>query len=454
MATAKNLTSLPLDEIQGFILRGYNMAGVRHFVLRIERAAAARDFIGSLVHPASQEARITTAAPWTKKPDYCLNIGFTYQGLKQLQLPEFSFSDQYYSSFKEGAAARAEYIFDTGESAPEHWSGGLGTSDVHVLLSLYVLQADELESRSNALRSSFGRGGACTEISNFAGRAFPHGKIHFGYTDGISQPNIEGGARQIPGMQPVIPTYHFVLLEDAPSYEIPQPQKLGLYGSFVAFRVLEQDVVGFENFLNEHRHLIDPEKLAAKMCGRWRNGMPLVLSPEADEPVLSREHWNNYNYTETQTNPDDALGLRCPIGAHMRRLNPRGAKVAGMVDNHRIVRRGMPYGPPYDPQKPYDGIERGLLGMFICGSLENQFEFLMRVWANGDLFAADLSKGSKDPLLGNNSAGESRFDIPLKASAPPLKIEAFPRFIKARGGAYCFLPSKTALKYMARPEGM
>jgi hypothetical protein len=48
--------------------------------------------------------------------------------------------------------------------------------------------------------------------------------------------------------------------------------------------MIRTDVVGFENFLQSNKERIDPELLAAKMCGRWRNGVPLALSPETDKP--------------------------------------------------------------------------------------------------------------------------------------------------------------------------
>src|SRR5260370_35363660 len=89
----------------------------------------------------------------------------------------------------------------------------------------------------------------------------------------------------------------------------------------------------------------------------------------------------------------------------MRRNNPRSSPIAGGSGlNHRIVRRGLPYGPAFDPAKPDDGVERGLLGLFIAVSLKDQFEFLMTEWGNGSLFAAGLG-GTKKPRLDGNTGG-------------------------------------------------
>ena len=184
------------------------------------------------------------------------------------------------------------------------------------------------------------------------------------------------------------------------------------------------DVVGFENFLQSNKDKIDPELLAAKICGRWRNGVPLALSPDTDSPPggISLEQMNNYEYVNADGS-GDPKGLRCPVGAHMRRINPRGQPVTGQGqpggsnNTHRLIRRGMPYGPIYDPKQPYDGIERGLLGYFINSSIENQYEFVLGHWVNDAEFAGSVRlhpkvEGSDDRHTGSggkhfcDSAGE------------------------------------------------
>jgi hypothetical protein len=117
-----------------------------------------------------------------------------------------------------------------------------------------------------------------------------------------------------------------------------------------------------------------------------------------------------------------------------------------------MIRRGMPYGPIYDPKKPYDGIERGLLGYFINASIENQFEFVMRRWVNDGEFAGAvrLNPISKDPMIGTQDPAESIFVIPQANSAPPIEITGFSSFLKTKASAYCFLPSITAVKFISR----
>ncbi len=285
-------------------------------------------------------------------------------------------------------------------------------------------------------------------------------KVPFGYTDGVSVTTIRGGpelSRQ-DHQQPCEP-WLFVLRDEAENYIVPEPRELGLNGSFAVFKMIMTDVVGFENFLQSNKDKIDPELLAAKMCGRWRNGVPLALSPETDRPVggIPSEQLNNFEYVNADGS-GDPKGLRCPVGAHMRRVNPRGEPVTGQGQaggsnvTHRLIRRGMPYGPTYDPRQPYDGIERGLLGYFINSSIENQYEFVLSQWVNDSAFAGSvrLNPKAKDPMIGTQDAAESIFVIPQANGAPPIKITGFTSFITTRAAAYCFLPSITAVTFISK----
>jgi Dyp-type peroxidase family len=449
------MSNLMLADIQGLILRGYNLPTVRHFILRINKAEAARRFVGSLVNGTAVGPQITSAAHWGgSKPEYCLNISFTYEGLKALALPTPSLHSFSWSrAFVTGAAARAGAIGDTGESASEYWQAPLHKpDDVHVLLSLHARGDEELTSYTRRLEDLFTRHALKNLQPYYDGRALSDGRVHFGYKDGLSQPTIAGGPeKKFSDLQPAASPGEFLL--GYPSqwkgfrYPVPMPEALGVNGSFVAFRVLEQDVDAFEDYLKKTAPQIHltPEQLAAKICGRWRNGVPLALSPETDSPQpspISKDWLNRFDYSE------DKEGYRCPFGSHLRRTNPRSDRVAGNgAHKHRIIRRGMPYGPPYNPATPNDGSKRGLLGLFICVSLDDQFEFLMANWLNEGGFSGGVPTGTKDPMVSNNTSGESKFIIPAKGKR--LIIKDFPQFVTTHGGAYCFLPSITALKYIA-----
>ena len=55
--------------------------------------------------------------------------------------------------------------------------------------------------------------------------------------------------------------------------------------------------------------------LASRCVGRWPSGAPLVLAPGADDPRSSDR--DDFLYG------GDPDGLACPLGAHIRRTNPR-----------------------------------------------------------------------------------------------------------------------------------
>ncbi|HTG35588.1 MAG TPA: peroxidase [Thermoanaerobaculia bacterium] len=454
------MAEVNLADIQGFILRGYTMPAVRHFLLRVGDAAAARRFLGGLVSgDEAASPQLTTAQVWTVKPDYCLNVALTFDGLKALGLPAATLSS-FPAEFQAGSVSRAESVGDTGPSAPALWDPPFNSTHVHVILSLYAAGREVLEARTAVLKALFECNGGMAEAGRRDGYELPDGKVHFGYQDGISQPNIDGApGRKVTDMQPVSPSGAFLLGYPSQfvdfTYPVPAPDEFGKNGSFVAFRVLQQDCAGFERFLSENAPKVGmgPEKLAAKLCGRWRNGVPIELSPDTDspQPPIPREEYNDFDYVVSPVNPngfDDRKGYRCPIGSHLRRNNPRGERVAGGDDGrkHRIIRRGIAYGPPFDPDHPDDSVERGLLGLFIGVSLLDQFEFLMSQWVNEGIFTPGIG-GTKDPILGANDPASSKFTIPDPAGAKT--ITGFSRFVITRGSAYGFLPSATALRFLA-----
>jgi len=487
-AGPRTKSTLDLGDIQGFILRGYRMPTVRHFLLTVGAPAAARKLLGRLVGGDEADApQITTAEDWhvgfepgpgdnpadvpRRKPDYCLNLGITWPGMIALEIkdrvPGLSFKS--FGAFTAGAADRAALVGDTGASAPQSWVGTFGKGSDHLLVTLHAISPDAMKSYSDRLCTLFAEGDAFREAWRADGMALmqmqdgkpvPTTKVHFGYTDGISMTTVRGGPERYPPdhQQPCEP-WLFVLLDNAENYFLPEPRQLGLNGSFAVFKMAKTDVVGFENFLQSNKDKIDPELLAAKICGRWRNGVPLALSPETDSPPggIAPDQLNNFEYVNADGS-GDPKGLRCPVGAHMRRINPRGQPVKGQGEpggsnnTHRLIRRGMPYGPVYDPKQAYDGIERGLLGYFINSSIENQYEFVLSQWVNDSEFAGAvrLPPKSKDPMIGAQDPAESIFVIPQASGAPPIKVTGLSTFITTKAAAYCFLPSITAIKFIAK----
>jgi deferrochelatase/peroxidase EfeB len=455
--------TLDVADIQGNILRGYRIHFARHFALGIGDPAGAARLLGLLVSGNEQAApQVTTAVHWSVRPKYFLNVGVTWPGLHRLGLPA-PMLQLFPLAFQQGPAVRAGLLGDKGAAAPETWIlGGPATPVVHLMLSLYTDQhrSTERDAITARLRALFATNGL-TEISTHDATALPEGKVHFGYRDGIAQPRIKGtpGRPAKPDLQPECLPGEFLLGKDyvnqfGGNFLGDLPSVLGDNGTYGAFRILRQDVTGFEAFLTDaaEHYGFDREMVAAKLLGRWRNGVPLTLSPDAPEPKppLPAERINEFDYGPGDDHPafyDDRVGVRCPVGAHIRRLNPRGAVVMGKPHSRRLIRRGVAYGPPYDPAAP-DTVERGLMGYFLCGDLAMQFEFLLSVWVNQDLSTAGL-RGTRDPILGAQAADGGQFVIRTADHRDPVVLDDLPRFVVTRGSVYSFVPGIGALRFLA-----
>jgi deferrochelatase/peroxidase EfeB len=459
--------ALDLDDIQGVILRGYRrMLRARHLLLQVGRPAAFKAMLGDLAtEDHASGPFVTVAADWEDKPpigeqpSHCVNIGLTCSGLRALGVPAGAL-ETFPQEFCDGAVLRAAHVGDTGASDPARWIGPLTPErhdSVHAVLSLYALDDEILDDLTAQLRARAARDGAAVELACRDASALwdddrRSGFVHFGYRDGLSQPTIDGVSRPagdgIRDPLAPVPPGDFVLGHPSQRegcYRVPEPAALGRNGSFAALRILEQDVQGFERFLSAASDGTDEgrELLAARLCGRWRSGVPLVMSPASGsaQPEIPESELNAFDFA---TEHPDAEGRLCPLGSHIRRVNPRRqpGTPGGDAEKRRLIRRGLPYGPPYDPAHPGDGHERGLIGLFICVSLRDQFEFVMRKWINDGSGAGGLGR-TRDPLTGNNDpTGEF-----TAAGTPP--VTELPSFVTTRGGAYCFLPSMTALRYLA-----
>ena len=429
--------ALPYDQIQGFILRGYTHPRARHFMINMPATAAGKKFLAAVT------PMITTAAPWTQKPPTLLNIGLTADGLSQLGIDVKNAGLG--AEFVEGAIVRGfnyqsdNYnLGDTGDSAPNKWILGLGSGRVHAVLSLYALDPHTRDQASAKLMAMCIEAGVVSLGAQDSDDILGDSRVHFGYHDGISQPNIDGAPpRDHANDQPIVATGEFVLGYNAeggafrggPSFDPAN-------GTYSAFRILEQDVDAFYRYLAwaASEYDLPQEVIQAKFCGRWADGTPLVLSPD----VQTGQPVNDFFYRKAPPDPPDNPARSCPIASHIRRSQRRDEDSQA----HRILRRAFPYGPPYAPS---DGKERGLTGHFICSSLQQQYEFIITQWVNGNTIDAN----ARDPLLGDvDDAHPPTFSMYWKGTKK--KLQKFGRFTSTRGGAYCYLPSISGLQTLAK----
>jgi Dyp-type peroxidase family len=213
----------------------------------------------------------------------------------------------------------------------------------------------------------------------------------------------------------------------------------------MVYRKLHQNLATFRAYLDEHAALYagGKEKLAAKLIGRWRDGTPIELSPDSEDQSITQDPARSTNFTFAA----DPEGTRCPMGAHVRRVNPRDSFGfdGKLINRRRITRRGLPYGTWTPEDQPVsDSDERGVIFIALNANISRQFEFVQQQWIN---YGNDARLGNEKDMLIGNHTGHGRFFVQGDATPtnPPFVCSDLPNFIELRGGDYFFLPSITAL---------
>ncbi len=437
-------------DIQGNVLRGYSHPKAAYIFLHVDDVAKGKALLARML------PRITSGEPWGETPPAtAIQVAFTYAGLKHIGVsPEIlsSFPEE----FRQGMAARAESLGDRGPNAPQHWEKGLGTGDAHVLLTVWAVDNEHLDHVREELRQVGASAGATRVINETRAEALRAGKDHFGFFDGISQPAVEGSGVQgrpgdgqpdgAGGWRDVAQGefLHGYLDEDDGMPDAPIAP-FDRNGTFMVYRKLHMNVAAFRRMTDEvgKRYPGGPEQLAAKIVGRWRDGTPLCASPDAPNPeiVADPSRINDFTYAS------DAAGLRCPVGAHIRRVHPRDAEgfFGGRLTNrHRIIRRGRTFGPPLpEGMMEDDGQERGLVFVCFNASIWRQYETIQRLWVDdGDPFGLG---SDTDFLVGCPKGPKSKLTIP---GNPPFFISPQPQFVTTRGGEYLYQPSISALRWL------
>ena len=283
---------------------------------------------------------------------------------------------------------------------------------------------------------------------------------HFGFRDGVSQPlflkrdiDKEREHSDFSKWDPRAPL-NLVLFKD------PLGKKNESYGSFLVYRKLEQNVKAWnEDVVNNLAEKLkgsgqaNPPLAGAYTMGRFQDGTPVVIQ---DTPSGQQPEENNFNYK------NDKDGLKCPFHAHTRKVNPRGdTEREGFEQSdlktekmHRIVRRGINYGP-----LPNEEPETGAGLLFLCfqASLENQFNFMQSSWAKEPNFVkrdvgTDVVIGVEKKEKDNNGelvAVTETYQWPTNWGESGKTEADFTHWVTMKGGEYFFAPSMSFLKSFA-----
>lgn len=455
------MKQLELDEIQGLVFSGYgNKPHATYLLLKIHTSKAGQRYLAWLAE------RITTGAMRPER--ICLNVALTATGLQAVRLPESELKS-FPAEFVEGVSTstdRSRILGDLGESAPEEWVWGSPGDPVDLLVMAFASGYAELERELAAHREWYGSD--IQELYARSTRALDARREHFGFVDGISSPQIAETGRKKPhqlslkagefvlgyaneyGKLPFSPQ---VADDDTaqrylPDGSSPGTRDLGRNGSYLVARQIDQRVARFWGRMLE---LADGDRdravlLASKCVGRWPDGTPLTLSPERGDQRVT--DLNDFDYLST-----DRKGYGCPVGAHIRRANPRDsldpdpAQSRKVVARHSMIRRGRSYGPPLErfENEPREA-ERGLFFICVNANIARQFEFVQQTWLNNPKFGG-LPEG-RDPLVGGSHTESNQHRIP----GQPFRnrLNDLPSFTRIRGSAYFFLPSRAALKYLSQ----
>jgi deferrochelatase/peroxidase EfeB len=486
-------TSIDPKDVQGLVRFGYGrLKEACYLLLRIRDAGAARAWCS--------QAPVSTAEFQQRPPDVALQVAFTYPGLRTLGLPPDVLAG-FSAEFQAGVAEdenRSRRLGDIGPSAPADWWWG-GAGDIPDLVVMLFALPGQLESFRK--RTQDAAWDAAFELLHCLDTSDLGGHEPFGFQDGISQPEFnwdgvpKGGSEQLTFSNLVAPG-EFLLgypneydkITDRPLADAADPhaanlpacattggkQDVGLNGTYLVMRTIEQDVRGFWQFMARQAGSDDgaSRRLAETMVGRTIEGEPLASLSKA--PIAGIAPGPNHFAFD-----QDPAGTQCPFGAHIRRANPRNtdfpdrpsgllsriwAKLGGATSGfrtdimatarfHRILRRGREFGAPLSPEQAIQPAvpgeaKRGLHFLCLNANISRQFEFVQNAWLMSTKFDG-LSEES-DPLLGNRTplgnVTADNFTIPREGAVRDC-ISGLPRFVTVRGGAYFFLPGIRALRY-------
>lgn len=405
-----------------------------------------------------------------------VNLAVTWRGMKVLGLPDEAL-ETFPEEFRDGMATRADILGDEGASAPESWefggpSGPAAQEELHLLLMLYGTTEAEVSALLAAQRARLAEGGLrelhvqrAARLRNSDGHVIEH----FGFRDGISQPQLQGFTdpkHATPDHGGPVKPGEFILGYENEYAEVPHTPEvpaakdasgvlpaspmagwkdLGKNGTYLVMRKLRQDVEAFEHFLEAHQSMAVGETdaqrkqwLAAKLMGRWPNGAPLRPGEDTPKPTERQPGTDNsFGFAEK-----DPQGYGCPVASHVRRANPRdalppNAELSLQVSRrHRILRRGITYA---------DGADKGMIFIALNANIARQFEFLQQTWLTNGKFGGRYAE--RDPLVTQGAGAMTLPQQPLRRC-----VEGLERFVTVRGGAYFFLPGLKALEFLANPR--
>ena len=363
-----------------------------------------------------------TAEHWTDKPESGINIAFSFEGLQALGLAGRTLDAFPPSSARHGRA-RGRCSATSARARPSTGRPVFRDGEAHVLVMVSAKDPGRSRSAADSVRDAVADGGG-RRRGRAPGRRRARGRTRALRLRRRVRPAVDRGQRLRSGAGRGRARQGRLAAAQARraaarlpgraglATPAPPPDEFGVNGSYLVYRKLHQDVAAFRRVLRDAAadYPGGEELLAAKIVGRWRDGTPLdrLARPARTRARRRRRARNNaFDYG------DDPEGLRCPVGAHVRRMNPRRSLPfdGKLVNRHRIMRRGITYGEPLPEGAEDDGAERGVIFMCLQASIARGFEFVQSQWANGGN-AFRLAE-DQDVIVGpHDTDGPAKMTIP------------------------------------------
>lgn len=459
-----------LNNIQAIVVRSSAKPSIAVLLFKLGEPAEAKQFLRQWISsvPAGQASDVAGAP--------ALHMMFSWRcvetllrGHAQLDVADGRREiETFFVDPTQSPANLAPQLGFLGASQPGRWWGGrFASSDIDLAIHISCDDDNQRADILGRLRESAATRGltelslpAFADTNAMSGFRPADGILHFGYRDGITTPEIDWDDKRLPN---TVDFREFIAGYPSDDYPVP-PQNSGPWqdfardGSYAGLAWVHQDVATFNRFLEDHAQTATPdpdpavavERLAAKLMGRWRDGSPISKYP--DVPPSRPRLENDFSFS------DDPIGARCPLTAHIRVVNCRDQPLSFPNQRRfkrgapRLIRRGFSYGPPLTG-KTDDGLERGLVGLFFCARVNEQFYTVLR-WIQKTDFSDDFEAipnglSSQDNLFGNRSDPNAHTAFRLVRNPREAADIQLKDFITYKGVVVLFAPGVRSLTTLA-----
>jgi deferrochelatase/peroxidase EfeB len=377
---------LDVEDIQGIAIPGFFKPHQTLIGLRFERTDKAITDFGRVVRSldvANAARTLADRRAHREKADLVapplIAIGFGFPGLVDLTPGGTEIESE---AFKIGLPGRSALLgdpLDIGSPGnPPNWVVGAPGAELDALVIVAGDDRPSVDTEAQRITAAFQKAGATALVQQGDVRSDLPGHEHFGFDDGVSQPGIRGRASEAaddfitprhvaesefpafalygyPGQDLVWPG-EFVIGYPCTSPDplIPGPTEPARpewtrNGSFLVYRRLAQDVGAFWRTMRDEAQRLaklpgfeglNDLTLASRLVGRWPSGAPVARTPAADDKALGSDQLGNNHFRFDSDTPilklregsdkfapatTDPIGLRCPLAAHIRKVNTRDA---------------------------------------------------------------------------------------------------------------------------------